>query len=64
MAMSPETELLLTRWLADGAKLERRLDKLPDGDLTTVEELLVAMGQLTGQARERRAEGKGKGREL
>ena len=48
--MAPDTEMLLTRWLADGAKLSAYLHELPPSERKTVREMLAIMTRLLDQS--------------
>ncbi len=52
--MSPDTERLLTSWLADGARLAGRLTELPNADLSTASEQLGVLSELLSQEWTRR----------
>lgn len=52
--MKPETELLLTKWLADGSRLSDVFAELPDSELDTVSDQIVALQKLVAQERQRR----------
>jgi hypothetical protein len=49
-----ETELLLTKWLADGVLLVSHFDELPGRELDTIEDQLTTLYEVLQQERARR----------